>query len=164
LTINLDVSSGSHTIGKARCTSFQARLFNQRHPDELPTSGPPIEVTYLGELRRLCPQVNGDGNVTNPLDACTPTGFDNQYFKDLQASEGLLFSDAALQFTPGLSLQLVELYANDQQKFFDDFTHSMLKMGAIHMLTSDTGDGEVRRNCRIPNSHFSLPADPEIGV
>ncbi|KAG0630033.1 hypothetical protein M758_1G149200 [Ceratodon purpureus] len=138
--------SGSHTIGKARCTSFQARLYNQGNsgrPD------PSLERSYLAELQHRCPQ-NGDGNVTSPLDPCTPAVFDNQYYKDVMAGRGLLFSDQVLDTTPGTTLQLVEAYAHDQGKFFHDFAASMLKMSSHHVLSSN--HGEVRRNCRIPNA------------
>lgn len=65
------------------------------------------------------------------------------------AGKGLLFSDQILDATPGATLQLVEAYANDQGVFFQDFAASMLKMGA-NLYLSRT-DGEVRRNCRMPN-------------
>lgn len=139
-------SAGSHTIGKARCTSFQARLFNQGNtgaPD------PSLEESYRAELQRLCPQ-NGDGNVTANLDLCTPVLFDNQYYKDLVAGKGLLFSDAVLETTPGTTVQLVEVYAHDEAAFFNDFVVSMVKMGASRVVSGN--EGEVRRNCRIPNA------------
>jgi peroxidase len=137
---------GSHTIGKARCTSFQARLYNQGNTGQ---PDPSLEKPYLAELQRLCPQ-DGDGNVTAFLDPCTPVSFDNQYYKDVVAGKGLLFSDAALETTAGTTRQLVQTYADDQASFFRDFAASMLKMGASRVLSGP--DGEVRHNCRIPNT------------
>lgn len=143
--------SGSHTFGKARCTSFQARLSSSQANSQFPGSGPFLESSYLSKLQNLCP-VNGDGNVTADLDPFTPPDFDNQYFKNLQAAKGLLNSDAVLQTTNGQSNQLVEIYANDERVFFKDFARSMVKMGAIGVKTGNKGD--VRRNCRLPNRPF----------
>lgn len=138
--------SGSHTIGIARCASFQARLYNQGNSGRPDSS---LEKHYLAELQNRCPQ-SGDGNQTAFLDPCTPTTFDNQYYKDLQAGRGLLFSDEVLETTSGTTLKLVELYATDQTAFFTDFVSSMLKMASIHVKADS--EGEIRRNCRIPNS------------
>jgi peroxidase len=137
---------GSHTFGKARCTSFQARL--SQSSSEFPGSGSVLESRYLSKLQSLCP-LNGDGNVTAHLDPYTAPDFDNQYFKNLQAAKGLLISDSVLHTTAGQTNQLVEIYANDERVFFKDFARSIVKMGAIGVKTGNKGD--VRRNCRFPN-------------
>lgn len=144
--------AGSHTFGKARCTSFQARLKSNQPSAHFPGSGPFLESTYLVQLQSLCP-VNGDGNNTANLDPFSPPTFDNQYFRNLQAAKGLLNSDAVLQSTNGQTNQLVEIYANDEHVFFRDFARSMLKMGSIGMKNGNKG--EVRRNCRLPNKAFT---------
>ncbi|XP_024370012.1 peroxidase A2 [Physcomitrium patens] len=141
--------SGSHSFGKARCTSFQNRLGNQASGSQSPGSDPFLESSYLAKLQTLCPS-NGDGNTTVNLDHFTPVHFDNQYYKNLQAAKGLLNSDAVLHTTNGQSNQLVEIYANDERVFFKDFAQSVLKMGSIKVMTGNKG--EVRRNCRLPNT------------
>lgn len=138
------MSAGSHTIGKARCTSFQARLYNQGNSGK---PDPALDFAYLAELQHLCPP-NGNGNVTANLEPWTPVKFDNQYFKALKAKKGLLFSDQVLG-TERTTMELVEAYADDEELFFGDFVVSMLKMGASRVAMGN--DGEVRRNCRVPN-------------
>uniref|UniRef100_A0A3Q7FIL0 peroxidase n=1 Tax=Solanum lycopersicum TaxID=4081 RepID=A0A3Q7FIL0_SOLLC len=54
--------AGSHTIGKARCTSFKYTL----------------DEKYAAQLRTKCPKFGGDQNLFF-LDYVTPTKFDNNY-------------------------------------------------------------------------------------
>nr|GEU75953.1 basic peroxidase-like [Tanacetum cinerariifolium] len=54
-------------------------------------------VALSANLRSNCPQTapNGDGNL-EPLDLQTPNTFDNNYFRNLVVSRGLLTSDQVL--------------------------------------------------------------------
>lgn len=69
--------------------------------------------------------------------------------KNLQAQNGLLFSNEVLFITPDDSLSLINLYANSQEAFFNYFTTSMFKMGRTKVLTGN--EGQVHTNCRIVN-------------
>ncbi|KAK6923361.1 hem peroxidase, partial [Dillenia turbinata] len=134
--------SGSHSIGQARCFSIVFRLYNQSgtgRPD------PAMERWYREKLERLCP-LGGDQNVTGDLDA-TPQLFDNQYFKDLVAGRGFLNSDETL-FTNSVTKIFVQLYSENQDRFFKDFVEGMIKMGDLQ----SGRPGEIRRNCRVVNS------------
>ena len=134
--------SGSHSIGQGRCFSIMFRLYNQSgtgRPD------PAIEPKYRNRLNKLCP-LNVDQNVTGDLDA-TPEIFDNQYFKDLVSRRGFLNSDETL-FTYPRTRKFVQVYSNDQIKFFKDFAKAMIKMGDLQ----SGRPGEIRRNCRMVNS------------
>ncbi|GAB4842988.1 Peroxidase 40 [Ancistrocladus abbreviatus] len=99
-------------------------------------------------MQQLC---SGNTNaVLAELDLVTPATFDNQYYVNLLSGEGLLASDQALvSGDDALVRELVELYVEDQEAFFDDFKRSMLKMGSIEVLTGS--DGEIRHNCRVIN-------------
>ncbi|KAI4331769.1 hypothetical protein L6164_016726 [Bauhinia variegata] len=138
--------SGSHSIGKGRCFSIMFRLYNQSgtgKPD------PAIDPGFGKKLNKLCP-LDVDQNVTGNLDA-TPYVFDNQYFKDLVAGRGFLNSDQSLhtfQETRGF----VTLYSEDQDVFFRDFVEGMIKLGDLQ----SGFPGEIRRNCRVVNSHPSI--------
>lgn len=135
--------SGSHSIGQGRCFSIMFRLYNQSgtgRPD------PAIEPNYRKKLNKLCPP-KVDQNVTGDLDA-TPEIFDNQYFKDLVAGRGFLNSDETL-FTYPQTRKFVQLYRKDQTRFFKDFAKGMIKMGDLQ----SGRPGEIRRNCRVVNSH-----------
>ncbi|PON99547.1 Plant peroxidase [Trema orientale] len=143
--VDLVALSGSHTIGNARCTSFRQRLYNQSgngQPDFT------LEQTYAAQLRSRCPRSGGDQNLFF-LDFVSPTTFDNSYFKNLLAFKGLLNSDQVLVTSNGVSKELVQKYAENNELFFEQFAKSILKMGNISPLTGSRG--EIRKNCRRIN-------------
>nr|KYP62252.1 Peroxidase N [Cajanus cajan] len=141
--------SGSHTIGRARCTFFSNRLFNfsgTESPDRT------IEPTMLTELQNLCLQ-NGDGNTTTVLDQESVDLFDNHYFKNLLDAKGVLSSDQILfssNNATATTKPLVQFYSVNERVFFMEFAHAMIKMGNINPLTDS--EGEIRKNCRVINS------------
>ncbi|XP_057848745.2 peroxidase 15 [Cryptomeria japonica] len=141
--VDLVALSGSHTIGQSRCTSFRQRLYNQSgngQPDFT------LEKSYSTKLRSVCPQSGGDNNLS-PLDAVTPTKFDNYYFKLLLSNKGLLNSDEVL-FTKGQvkTMETVKLYAEQEEVFLKQFVESMIKLGNMSPLTGN--QGQIRTNCR----------------
>lgn len=138
-------TAGSHTIGNSRCTSFRQRLYNQSgngQPDYA------LDQSYAAQLKPRCPRSGGDQNLF-VLDFVTPLKFDNNYFKNLLASKGLLNSDQVLVTKSEASLELVKKYANDNKAFFEQFAKSMIRMGNITPLTGSKG--EIRKICRKMN-------------
>lgn len=144
--VDLVALSGSHTIGNARCTSFRQRLYNQSG-NNLPDYT--LDQYYAAQLRTMCPKSGGDQNLFF-LDYVSPTKFDNYYFKNLLASRGLLNSDQVLVTENQASLELVKLYAENNEIFFEQFAKSIVKMGNISPLIGFMG--EIRKNCRNMNS------------
>lgn len=143
--VDLVALSGSHTIGNSRCTSFRQRLYNQSgngQPDYA------LDQSYAAQLKKRCPRSGGDQNLF-VLDFVSPTKFDNNYFKNLLASKGLLNSDQVLVTKSDASMELVKKYANDNKAFFDQFAKSMIRMGNITPLTASKG--EIRKICRKMN-------------
>ncbi|KAL6963355.1 peroxidase [Sarracenia purpurea var. burkii] len=143
------ILSGGHTIGLARCATFSTRLFNFSGTGAADTT---MDTTMVSDLQSLCP-VNGDGNNTAPLDRNSVDLFDNHYFQNLINGKGILESDQILFSSVGAATttkSLVQLYGNNLNLFFNDFTNSMIKMGNISPLTGS--NGEVRKNCRVVNS------------
>jgi len=137
--------AGAHTIGKSHCTSVTTRLFNQSgtaKPD------PAIPAPLLKKLQNKCPNDPNDLKTTLVLDDVTPDTFDNQYFKNLLNKRGILYSDQILADTED-SMPLVELFASDQNAFFEAFVKSMTKMGNIGPLTGT--NGEIRKKCHSVN-------------
>ncbi|CAK7339185.1 unnamed protein product [Dovyalis caffra] len=118
--------SGAHTFGRAQCRTFISRLYNFNRTG-LPD--PTLDPTYRETLRQLCPQ-GGNGTVLADLDPTTPDGFDNNYYSNLQANEGLLQSDQELFSTPGADdiIELVNNFSADQTAFFESFVESMIRM------------------------------------
>ncbi|KAI3682530.1 hypothetical protein L1987_82572 [Smallanthus sonchifolius] len=131
---------GAHTIGKARCTSFKARVYNESNIDPL-----------FAILRQSnCPPSTGSGdNNLAPLDVITPDRFDNHYYKNLIRKQGLLHSDQQV-YGGGSTDSLVEQYSRNPLSFNMDFASAIVKMGDIRPLTG--ANGEIRRNCRVVNS------------
>ncbi|KAG6647056.1 peroxidase 72-like [Carya illinoinensis] len=144
--VDLVALSGSHTIGNARCTSFRQRLYNQSG-NGLPDST--FDQSYAAQLRTRCPRSGGDQNLFF-LDFVSPTKFDNSYFKNLLSSRGLLSSDQVLLTKNEASMELVKIYSENNELFFEQFAQSMIKMGNITPLTGSRG--EIRKNCRKINS------------
>ncbi|XP_057952708.1 peroxidase 49 [Malania oleifera] len=143
--IDLVALSGSHTIGNARCTSFRQRLYNQSGNGQPDYS---LDQSYAAQLRARCPRSGGDQNLFF-LDYVSPTKFDNNYYKNIEVSKGLLNSDQVLFTKSESSMELVKKYARDSGLFFKQFPVSMVKMGNISPLTGSRG--EIRKNCRRVN-------------
>ncbi|KAL5782106.1 hypothetical protein ACOSP7_007135 [Xanthoceras sorbifolium] len=134
--------SGAHTMGKARCSTFSARL-----QATSVSNGGDINLDFLRSLQQLC-SVSGS-NTLAQLDLVTPATFDNQYYVNLLSGEGLLPSDQVLVTEDDQTRAIVEEYVVDQFTFFEDFKSSMVRMGSLGPLTGN--NGEIRRNCRIVN-------------
>ncbi|KAK9023983.1 hypothetical protein V6N11_004168 [Hibiscus sabdariffa] len=131
--------SGAHTIGQARCISFRARVYNESN----------IDPSLAKTRQRHCPRSRGSGDDNlAPLDAHTPTHFDNKYFKNLIGQRGLLHSDQQL-FSGGSTDSIVRAYSKNPRAFSSDFVDAMIKMGDISPLTGS--QGEIRKNCRRAN-------------
>jgi peroxidase len=141
--------SGAHTIGSAKCSTFNNRLFNFSNsgaPD------PTMDLTLLSNLQSFCPLVNGNGNRTTALDQNSTDLFDNHYFQNLVNGKGVLGSDQILyssDLATTTTQALVVGYGNDQGLFFNDFGNSMIKMGNI--ISPAGTPGEIRKNCRVIN-------------
>ncbi|CAN1256909.1 Type I inositol polyphosphate 5-phosphatase 2 [Linum perenne] len=138
--------SGAHTLGKARCSSFNGRihdLFKSRTNDKYER-----HTTFLKILKSTC---LGNERQLAPLDLQTPFRFDNKYYINILHGRGLLGSDDVLVSEKNTTVtSLVWKYASNEEVFFRDFAQSMVKMGNTNVLTGD--EGEIRKNCRVVNS------------
>jgi peroxidase len=151
--VNLDSTdlvalSGAHTIGKSQCKFFSNRLYNYSGTGSPDTT---LDSTYAATLQQSCPEDGSGATTLNNLDLTTPTTFDNKYFTNLQANEGLLHSDQLLLSSTGAdTVSVVNDFADSQSSFFESFGSSMVKMGNYEPLTGSSG--EIRSNCRKVNS------------
>ncbi|CAH2064429.1 unnamed protein product, partial [Thlaspi arvense] len=136
---------GGHTIGNSRCKSFRQRLYNHSGNSDLDKT---LNQNYASLLQQECP-ISRDDQKLFALDYVTPTKFDNYYYKNLMTFKGLLNSDEILFTKSTDSMELVKLYAENEEVFFEQFAKSMVKMGNISPLTGD--NGEIRRICRRVN-------------
>ncbi|THG16431.1 peroxidase 11-like [Camellia sinensis] len=142
--------SGAHTIGMGRCVNFRERIYGDF---DASSRGNPSSETYLNSLKAMCPAAGGGDNDETAMDYVTPKLFDNYFYQTLLKGEGLLNSDQEL-YSSVFGIQtkkLVQMYAEDQMAFFEQFSESMVKLGNI--TNPDTSDnGEVRKNCRFVNT------------
>ncbi|KAJ0968792.1 hypothetical protein J5N97_021669 [Dioscorea zingiberensis] len=129
--------SGAHTIGRAQCSIFRGRIYNDTN----------IDAGFASTRKRACPVSDGDGNLA-PLDLVTPNSFDNNYYKNLIQKKGLLHSDQAL-FNGGSTDDIVTSYSKDKATFYSDFAAAMVKMGDISPLTGSSG--QIRKICSAVN-------------
>lgn len=137
--IDMVALSGAHSIGKARCPTFAARLQLQGAGDQ----------EFIQSLSQLCATTASASTVAD-LDLATPATFDNHYYINLLSDQGLLPSDQALVSENNeATRELVLMYAQNPDAFFQDFKDSMMRMGS---LVSDGADvAQVRKSCRFIN-------------
>ena len=83
-----------------------------------------------------------------PLDLQTPNTFDNNYFRNLVASRGLLTSDQVL-FNGDSTDSIVTEYVDNPSLFDSDFATAMVNMGDIDPLTGTSGT--IRTLCNTAN-------------
>ena len=132
--------SGAHTIGRARCTAFRARIYNDTN----------IDASFAKSRQSNCPRPSGSGdNNLAPFDVTTQDKFDNKYYTNLISQKGLLRSDQQLH-NGGSTDSLVEQYSKNPKSFSVAFAAAMINMGDIRPLTGS--NGEIRKNCRKVNS------------
>lgn len=107
---------------------------------------PDLDESYAAFLRTQCLRpVNA--NKTVEMDPGSATSFDNDYFRLVLEEKGLFQSDAALLKNED-SLRLVKRFSFGDE-FISAFAKSIVKMGAIQVLTGEAG--EIRNKCNIVN-------------
>ncbi|KOM37338.1 hypothetical protein LR48_Vigan03g071900 [Vigna angularis] len=136
---------GAHT----HCDQFTHRLFGFSKTSE---TDPTYSPEYAAGLRKLCENYMKDSTIAAYNDVITPVKFNNMYSKNLQRGLGLLVTDSAL-FTDTRTKPFVETYADDEGKFFQDFSHAIEKLSALDVKTGK--EGEVRSRCDSFNAFNS---------
>ncbi|XVF38718.1 hypothetical protein REPUB_Repub20aG0126000 [Reevesia pubescens] len=140
--------SGAHSIGDSHCSSFSKRLysFNKTFAQD-----PSMDSSYATFLKTKCPQPLNTATSLDPLvpfDPVTPNRLDNNYYKNLKISKGLLASDQVL-WNSVLTRKLVKENVNHPSAWAAKFAAAMVHMGSIDVLTGK--QGEIRKNCRAVN-------------
>jgi peroxidase len=123
--------AGAHTLGTARCGTFQYRLANDQDKG--------MNATFRSDLRRQC---SNNAITVVPLDAGSQYGFDVSFYANVLANKTLLQSDAALNSPP--TVARVRQLRNDPSTFMRSFEVSMGRMGALR----GSNPGKVRDSCR----------------
>ncbi|URD90456.1 peroxidase [Musa troglodytarum] len=144
---------GGHTVGVTHCSFFMSRLYNfngSGKPD--PTMDPALVAT----LRRRCPQnLVVDSPVNLDQNASSANTVDNSFYKQILAKRGVLQIDQRIALDAATSATVV-LLAGERMDFSTRFGSSMVKLGAVEVLTGT--QGEIRRSCRAPNKREASDA------
>lgn len=133
--------SGAHTIGFAHCKEFTSAIYNYSKSLQ---SDPEYNPRYVAGLRNACADYGKNPTLSVFNDVMTPNKFDNAYFQNLPKGLGLLKSDRALLNDPR-TRPFVELYAKDQNSFFQAFAKAMEKLSVYGIQTGRKG--EIRHRC-----------------
>lgn len=110
-----------------------------------------MDPDYAEFLKNTCPPLSRRPPFVPPvaLDPITPNDFDTGYYYALLQNRSLLQTDAALMSDREAGSIVRKL--REPKKFLKQFAKSMVKMGAIEVLTGD--EGEVRRTtCILTNA------------
>ncbi|CAN6569355.1 unnamed protein product [Malus baccata var. baccata] len=143
IMVYLVALSGGHTLGFSHCSSFESRLRNFSSVHDV---DPTMNQEFAQKLRTKCSKPNRDITAGELLDSTSST-FDNNYYKQLVAGEGVFGSDQAL-FSDYRTGWIIESFAKDQSLFFMEFAASMVNLGNVGVIEDG---GEVRLNCHVVN-------------
>ncbi|KAG5554911.1 hypothetical protein RHGRI_012461 [Rhododendron griersonianum] len=110
-----------------------------------------LKQAFAGKafLRTKC-KGPADTTTNVPMDPGNGPGFDNHYYTILKQNKGLFQSDAALLTDKSASDDVNEMSTVSNQEFFKYFGHSMKRLGAVGVLTGNSG--EIRKICSAINS------------
>ncbi|XP_021290576.1 peroxidase 5-like [Herrania umbratica] len=140
--------SGAHSIGDSHCSSFSKRLYSF---DKTSAQDPSMDPSYARLLKGKCPRPLNTRSGPDPLvpfDPVTPNRLDNNYYKNLRSSKGLLASDQVL-WNSTLTRKFVKENVNHPSAWAAKFAAAMVHMGSIDVVTGK--QGEIRKNCRVVN-------------
>ncbi|KAH9300997.1 hypothetical protein KI387_012580 [Taxus chinensis] len=132
---------GAHTLGVGHCINFQNRLS--------PLGDPNMSPFLSAALRMLCRVPAPFSNMTFAPNDLTNFVFDNQYFRDIRSSRGLMTIDSEVALDPRTSA-FVYNFSQNQQYFFDRFTAAFLQLSQHNVLTGE--EGQIRKDCKFVNS------------
>ncbi|XP_061363785.1 peroxidase 65-like [Gastrolobium bilobum] len=133
--------TGAHTIGFTHCKEFSNRIFNFSKNSQV---DPTLHPKLAEGLRKVCQNYTVDPSMAAFNDVRSPGKFDNAYYQNVLKGLGLLTSDYLMSVDPR-TRPVVELYARDQQAFFQDFAKAMEKLSVLGVKTGRKG--EVRARC-----------------
>lgn len=136
---------GAHTIGRAHCVSFEERIY--------PTVDPKMDPVFANMLKYRCPQQAIGTTAVEPEpvhftyfrnDEQSPMAFDNHYFVNLVANQGLLHIDSEMAWDPRTK-PYVEEYARDNALWHQHFAEGFAILSEQNPLTGT--EGEIRKYC-----------------
>lgn len=138
---------GGHSVGRAHCVSFNARLY--------PKLDPHLTAAFAAKLLNRCPKKIPLHTIYKPVhftyirnDPFSPLTLDNHYFVDLMNRQGVMKVDDNLIWD-ARTLPYVKLYAKDTLVWQQTFKVAYQKLSEIKPLTGTKG--EIRVKCTTLN-------------
>jgi peroxidase len=140
-----DWLAGGHSVGRAHCVSFKARLY--------PTLDRRLTPQFAKKLLDRCPKKIPLHTRFNPVhftyirnDPFSPLTLDNHYFQELLRRHGVMKVDDNLIWDPR-TLPYVKLYAKDASAWKKTLLVAYQKLSEYKVLTGT--QGEIRRKCAL---------------
>ncbi|KAJ1691652.1 hypothetical protein LUZ63_015807 [Rhynchospora breviuscula] len=134
-TKDLVVLSGAHSLGVSHCASFSYLLYNYNGTG---STDPTLNSMYAEKLKQQCSP--NDDNTIVQMGSGNPLTLSSGYFKSVEDKQVVFNSDEALLHNKATRAYVDEqASATSSQKFFDDFSRSMINMGRVQVLTGNKG-------------------------
>ncbi|KAG0586884.1 hypothetical protein KC19_2G124800 [Ceratodon purpureus] len=138
---------GGHSVGRAHCVSFKARLY--------PKLDPKLDLKFAKKLLNRCPTKIPLNSGFNPIhftyirnDPFSPLTLDNHYFQELLKRHGVMKVDDNLIWD-ARTLPYVKLFAKDAKVWKKTFLLTYQKLSEYKVLTGK--QGEIRWKCSLLN-------------
>jgi len=132
---------GAHTIGRAHCVSFNERIY--------PKVDPNLAPAFAKLLLHRCPANPTEVHFTYfRNDEQSPMAFDNHYYVNLLAKEGLMGIDSKLSMDPRTRPYVVK-YAANANAWRTVFAAAYKQLSEFKPLTGT--QGEIRKRCSYVN-------------
>lgn len=133
---------GAHTLGITHCLNVMDRLYKS-YGERAGEINPKFEAV----LKVTCPQwIALTQNTSFVFNDPSTFHFDNLYFKNALAGQGVLRIDAELPLHPKTA-SIVQQFGADQDHFFQAFGSAFVKLSRAGALTGT--QGVIRNVCSV---------------
>ncbi|XP_057537910.1 peroxidase 42-like [Amaranthus tricolor] len=146
-TIGIDTKGvvallGAHSVGRTHCVKLVHRLY--------PEVDPNLNPDHVPHMLKKCYDPIPDPKAVQYVrnDRGTPMIFDNNYYRNILDSKGLLIVDHQLATDKRTRPYVVKM-AKNQDYFFKEFSRALTILSENNPLTGS--QGEIRRQCNAVN-------------
>ncbi|KAH1088687.1 hypothetical protein GLYMA_07G260300v4 [Glycine max] len=135
---------GAHSVGRTHCVKLVHRLY--------PEIDPALNPDHVPHILKKCPDAIPDPKAVQYVrnDRGTPMILDNNYYRNILDSKGLLIVDHQLA-NDKRTKPYVKKMAKSQDYFFKEFSRAITLLSENNPLTGTKG--EVRKQCNVANKH-----------
>uniref|UniRef100_A0A7C9CT65 Peroxidase n=1 Tax=Opuntia streptacantha TaxID=393608 RepID=A0A7C9CT65_OPUST len=133
---------GAHSVGRTHCVKLVHRLY--------PDVDPVLNADHVPHMLKKCPDPIPDPKAVQYVrnDRGTPMVLDNNYYRNILDSKGLLIVDHQLATDKRTRPYVIKM-AKDQNYFFKEFSRAITILSENNPLTGT--QGEIRRQCNVVN-------------